>query len=68
LWERLQLRVPGALDRALVAADAGAEDVANFDQRRGEEVVDGEIRHPSIAMGVRRWLDLTPFSPNDRVR
>jgi hypothetical protein len=31
-----------------VAAGAGAEDVADFDQRRGEQGLDGEIRHGAI--------------------
>jgi hypothetical protein len=35
-----------------VAAGAGAEDVADFDQRRGEEGVDGEIRHFPNGNGI----------------
>jgi len=40
-----QRPAPGALDRAFVAGGAGAEDVADFDQRRGEQGMDGEIRY-----------------------
>jgi hypothetical protein len=59
--------MPPALDRALVAPGAGAQDVADFKQRRGEQCVDGE--NPPFSDGVRRWLDLTtpPLSPDTRL-
>jgi hypothetical protein len=41
------------LDCALVAVSDGAEDVADFDQRRGQEGVGYEIRH--LLIGVGCW-------------